>query len=70
MPEILEIAPKDIHVRIDFSLSEIRKLHLATGLSTLNYKGDIKDEKEAAEYFKHWFEFLSGVLKDIEHGIG
>lgn len=69
MPVIIRIAPKDIFVNIEMSLKEIKMLHQALAIATIDYDGNIEKEKEAATYAKSTFyPFLDDLLEDIRHG--
>jgi len=69
MPVVIRVAPKDIFVNIEMSLSEVRLLHQALGIATIDYDGNNEREKESATYAKTtFFPFLDDLLEDIEHG--
>jgi len=69
MPQILKVAPKDLYVTIEMSITELRKLREALGISRIDYDGAIEKEREAAEYAKSvFFPFLDDFLREMEHG--
>ncbi len=64
--QILNIAPKDIHVTIDLSISEIKMLLLALEKVEIEYDAKNEPEKvEAAEFLKLFFKFLSEIEEEI-----
>lgn len=69
MPTIVRIAPKDIFVNIEMSLAEVRMLHQALAIATIDYNGNAEKEKVAATYAKStFFPFLDDLLEEVEHG--
>ena len=69
MPTVLKVAPKDIFVNIEMSLKEVKKLHQALAIATIDYNGNVEKEKVAAIYAKStFFPFLDDLIEEIEHG--
>uniref|UniRef100_A0A6H1Z9Y8 Uncharacterized protein n=1 Tax=viral metagenome TaxID=1070528 RepID=A0A6H1Z9Y8_9ZZZZ len=67
---ILEIAPKDIHIVIDLSKTEVEKILKALDHSEISYDGKTDPETlSAAEYVKkEFYPKLAEVLKELNHG--
>ena len=69
MPTVLKIAPKDIFVNIEMSFEEVKMLHQALAIATIDYDGKVEREKVAATYAKTaFFPFLDDLIEEIEHG--
>ena len=69
MPVVIRVAPKDIFVNIEMSLKEVKMLHQALAIATIDYDGKVEKEKEAAIYAKStFFPFLDDLLEEIDHG--
>ena len=63
---ILNIEPKDIHVTIDFYITEIKQLLKALDKTRINYDGKNEpDMIEAAGFLKLFFKLLSEVEEEV-----
>ena len=69
MPTVLRIAPKDIFVNFEMSLAEVRLLHQALAIATIDFNGNVEKERVSATYAKStFFPFLDDLIEEIEHG--
>jgi predicted secreted protein len=66
MAKILNVAPKDIHVEIEFPIKELELLKEGLELSTIGYDGEIGEELEAAKYIKAFYDFLNDFLTEVK----
>jgi len=64
--QVLEIAPKDIHVTIDLSATEVRALEMAIGNAKIDYDG--KEHPEMVGAVKVIKDFFS-LLKEVSDGL-
>ena len=64
--QILNIEPKDIHVTLDLSITEIKMLLKALDEVKIDYNSKTEPDKaEAAGFLKLFFKLLSEVEEDI-----
>ena len=64
--QIINVAPRDIHVTLDLSITGIRMLLKAGEKATLTYNSkEEPDMPEADQFFKSFFKLLSEVEEDI-----
>ncbi len=68
MPVILEVYPKDVHIKMEFSLNELKMLRLGLNLAQINANSDNKDEWEAQKFLHDLWTFLDRFLEDTEKG--
>lgn len=60
--QVLDIAPKDIHVTVDLASEEIRKLILVLDIVKVDYDGKKHPEMvEAVDCLKSFYTMLSDV---------
>lgn len=63
--KIIDIQPKDIHVNIELSLTEIDEISLAISKSKILVDSD-QDVKEASKVLTDFFDMLNDVLSKVE----
>jgi len=64
--QILNVEPKDIHVTLDLSISEIEMLLKALDKAKIDYDGKQEpDMAEATNFLGIFFKLLSEVEEDI-----
>lgn len=69
MAKILNVAPKDVHVEIEFPIKELELLKEGLELVTIDYDGKQDSEKEAAKYVEQFYTFLNDFLREVKkHG--
>lgn len=66
---IISVEPKDIHVTIELSITEIGKILLALEHSTMEYNKECPDTEKAVNWVKNkFFKTLDEVYESIEKG--
>ena len=71
MPEVIEIKPKGIYVKIEFEIEELSLLKKAMEMCVVQANLKKKEEKEAHDYFKEkLYPFIEGITKELSHGPG
>ena len=69
MAKILNVAPKDIHVEMEFPIRELDLLKTGLSLAKIDYDGKDKEQAEAADYVKEFWKFLDEFLSEVKrHG--
>ena len=63
--KIIDIQPKDIHVSIELSMTEIDEISLAISKSKILVDSD-QDVKEASKVLTDFFDMLNDVLSKVE----
>ena len=68
MPNLLEAAPRDLHLLIDLSFKELLHLQLVVNHMTFHFDGQKKEHREAAEYLSEVFApWVNNTIKDINN---
>ena len=71
MPEVVEVKPKGIYIKIEYSLEEL--IHLKKALEHVDIKVDLNndDEKKFHDYFvKTFYPFIAELVEDLKNGPG
>lgn len=66
MPKVEKIEPKDVHVFIDFPISELRMLMNALSMSSIKFDGNDVEQKKTANYFNEFYEFLYKFFDEVD----
>jgi len=66
MAKILTVAPKDIHVEMEFPIKELELLRDGIQLATIDYDGNQENDKEAAKYIEAFWKFLDDFLREVK----
>jgi len=65
--QIINIEPRDIHVTIDLSITEIKKILTALERAKIDYNGrDEPGMEKASECLKLFFNLLAEVEENVE----
>jgi hypothetical protein len=64
--KIVEVAPKDIYVAIEFSIRELDLLKTGLALAEIDYDGKDEEQAEASKYVKEFWKFLDDFLKEVK----
>jgi hypothetical protein len=69
MAKILNVAPKDIYVEIEFPIQELDLLKTGLSLAQIDFDGKDEEQAEAAKYIREFWKFLDEFLKEVKrHG--
>lgn len=71
MPEVIDVKPKGVYVKIECSLEELIKLKDA--MDHCDISVDLKDPKQKAfhSYFvNEFYGFITKTIEGIKHGFG
>lgn len=69
MPKVVDIVPKDLHVLLDISVKELKKLKMALALAHIDFNSELEGEAEAADYVSNTFcPFIIDLLEEIKNG--
>ncbi len=67
--QVIEVAPKDIHVLIDFSLKELVQLKLIMDNMTFNMDSSAKEHIDADKFLHEiLYTNITELIKELAHG--
>ncbi len=67
MPEVIEIKPKGIYIKIEFSLEELILLKAAMDKSSIEVNLANKDEKAAHDFYtKDFYNLVNALVEDLK----
>jgi hypothetical protein len=64
-PKVLNVAPKDIHVTLEFPIQELEQLRTGIALANISYNGRDKKEAEAVAQVHSFWRFLDEFLSEV-----
>ena len=65
--QIINVAPKDVYVTMEFSLEELKRVLQALDHTEIAYHGEKEPDMEhAAMDLKRFYEMVSKVVKELE----
>ena len=69
MPEVIEIRPKGIYVKVEYSLEELQILVKAMDMIEVRANLKNPEEKEAHDYFTgEFYPFTAKIVEDLKDG--
>lgn len=64
-PKVLNVAPKDIYVTMEFSIRELDLLKTGLSLAKIDFDGKDSEQAEASKFVKDFWEMLDVFLKEV-----
>jgi len=64
--KIVNVAPKDIHVELEFPIKELDLLKTGLSLAKIDFDGKDAEQAEAVKYTKEFWKFLDEFLKEVK----
>lgn len=66
---VVDIAPKDIHILLDFSLKELLNLKLILDNMTFNFDGDKQNHVDAKVFLEgELYSTITSTIKELTDG--
>ncbi len=66
---VVDVAPKDIHVLIDFSLKELVHLSHILDNMTFDFNSEIEEQQGAADFLNgSFYSTVNDILKELTDG--
>lgn len=66
MPKVVNIAPKDIYVTVEFNITELQLLKEGLELARIEYDGNSENDPKAAKYIEEFYKFLEDFLREVK----
>ena len=67
--QVIDVAPKDIHILIDFSLKDLLNLKIILDNTTFNFDGDNTNHVEAKEFLEGpLYQITTSTIKELTDG--
>ena len=68
MPNTLSVLPRDVCVTIEFTVTELRLIEKGLSMASIDFNGEIDEERKAAEYVsEEFYSFVRNLMSELNN---